>query len=91
MARTKFIRAIHLREYIVKRGESIPSIAAKFNVSQCDLRRINGISGNSLCIGERLNIPLRILRISRITGKLLKYYETNGDDPVSIVISNYTY
>ena len=43
--------------YIVQRGDTLFSIANKFNVSIDDLKRINNLSSNALIIGNELIIP----------------------------------
>lgn len=43
--------------YIVKKGDTLWSIANNFNVSVNDLKKINNKSNNSLSIGEKLIIP----------------------------------
>ncbi|MBE6150733.1 MAG: LysM peptidoglycan-binding domain-containing protein [Firmicutes bacterium] len=43
--------------YIVKRGDTLYSIARLFNVSVDELRRLNNIVGNNLSIGQVLLIP----------------------------------
>lgn len=44
--------------YIVKRGDSLYSIANKFGVSVENLKNANGISGNLINIGQSLVIPV---------------------------------
>ena len=43
--------------YVVKKGNTLWSIANNFNVSVSDLKKINNKSNNSLSIGEQLIIP----------------------------------
>lgn len=43
--------------YVVKKGDTLWSIANNFNVSVNDLKKINNKSNNSLSIGEQLIIP----------------------------------
>ena len=43
--------------YVVKKGDTLWSIANNFNVSVNDLKKINNKSNNSLIIGEKLIIP----------------------------------
>ena len=45
--------------YVVKRGDTLYSIARLFNVSVDELRRLNNIVGNNLSIGQVLLIPNR--------------------------------
>src|SRR5207244_11527805 len=42
--------------YTVRRGESVPAIAARYGVSVQDLRRWNNLTQNNLVVGKRLRI-----------------------------------
>lgn len=44
--------------YIVKKGDSLYSIANKFNISVEELKNANGISGNLINVGQSLIIPI---------------------------------
>jgi LysM repeat protein len=44
-------------EYIVKSGDTLWSIAKKFNVSVTELKTVNNLTTNSLSVGQRLTIP----------------------------------
>jgi len=43
--------------YVVKRGDTLYSIANKFNVTVSELKRVNNLTSNLLDIGQRLIIP----------------------------------
>ena len=43
--------------YTVKSGDSLYSIARKFNVSVDDIKRLNNLTNNNLSINQRLIIP----------------------------------
>ena len=43
--------------YIVKKGDSLYSIAKKFNVSVSEIKNLNMLSNDNLSIGEELKIP----------------------------------
>lgn len=45
------------KTYVVQRGDSLYSIARKFNVSVSDITRLNNLAGTSLSIGQQLFIP----------------------------------
>ena len=42
--------------YTVRRGESLPTIAARYGVTAEDLRRWNNLTQNSVAAGKRLRI-----------------------------------
>lgn len=44
-------------EYIVRRGDSLSEIAARFNVQLSSLKASNRLSGNVIQVGQRLVIP----------------------------------
>ena len=46
-------------EYIVKSGDSLWSIAKKYNVSVDELKTANNLTSNSLSIGQILRIPIK--------------------------------
>ena len=48
---------VNSNTYVVKRGDSLYSIANKLGVSVESLKNANGISGNLITIGQVLNIP----------------------------------
>jgi N-acetylmuramoyl-L-alanine amidase len=45
------------REYTIARGDTLSDIASRYNVSLPDLRRHNGLSGDSIRVGQVLRIP----------------------------------
>ena len=45
------------KTYIVQKGDSLYSIARKFNTTVTDITRLNNLAGTSLSIGEQLLIP----------------------------------
>jgi cell wall-associated NlpC family hydrolase len=44
-------------KYVVKKGDSVNSVARKYSISQSDLKKANGIKGNKIIVGQILNIP----------------------------------
>jgi len=44
-------------EYIIARGDTLSGIAQRFSVSVNTLRRSNGLSGDSIQVGQTLVIP----------------------------------
>ncbi|MEZ4547863.1 MAG: LysM peptidoglycan-binding domain-containing protein [Thermodesulfobacteriota bacterium] len=43
--------------YTVAKGDTLGRIASKFGVSVSELKKANGLRGNTLRAGARLNIP----------------------------------
>src|SRR4030066_455416 len=47
-------------KYVVKKGDSISSIAKRYGVSQVELKRANNIKGNTIKSGQLLRVPSKI-------------------------------
>ena len=62
--------------YIVKKGDSLYSIANQFGISVESLKNVNGISGNLINIGQILNIPINN---DKVPGDYVVYTVKNGD------------
>ena len=45
--------------YVVKRGDSLYSIAQRYNITVDELKRINNLTSNNIIIGQKLYIPTR--------------------------------
>ncbi len=45
------------RSYRVRRGETLASIARRYGISVAELKRINGLKGNAIYVGQRLKVP----------------------------------
>lgn len=56
----EYIKYGNLEEnmYIVKAGDSLYSIAQKYNVSVNDIKRLNNLTSDNLSIGQRLKVPI---------------------------------
>ncbi|WP_110647761.1 transglycosylase SLT domain-containing protein [Salinicola peritrichatus] len=50
-----------LNRYVVKRGDTLSSIAARFGASVSEIRRENGLKGSIIRIGQRLSVPAATL------------------------------
>lgn len=49
---------VTVNEYIVKSGDSLYSIAKKYNKSVDELKSLNNLTSNMLSVGQKLNIPV---------------------------------
>lgn len=45
------------QEYRIARGDTLSGIAARFNVSVNDLKRVNELAGNRILVGQTIRIP----------------------------------
>jgi N-acetylmuramoyl-L-alanine amidase len=43
--------------YVIARGDTLSAIAARYNVSVATLKRHNGITSETIRVGQRLKIP----------------------------------
>jgi len=68
--------------YIVKSGDSLWSIAKKYNISVNDLKQVNNLTGNGLSINQKLIIPK--------TGDYETYVVKSGDSLWAIANANNT-
>lgn len=68
--------------YIVKSGDSLWSIAKKYNISVNDLKQANNLTGNGLSINQKLIIPQ--------TGDYETYVVKSGDSLYKIALKNNT-
>lgn len=68
---------VTVNEYIVKSGDSLYSIAKKYNISVDELKSLNNLTSNMLSVGQKLNIPV-IEEVSNV------YTVKSGDNLYSI-------
>lgn len=54
---TELKSSADIKDYVVLAGDSVGSIAAKFNVTSDSIRWSNGLSGDAVTVGARLAIP----------------------------------
>ena len=81
------------REYVVKNGDSLTSIAGGFGISVTDLKNANGLSSDKVRIGMKLiipdsQIPMRVVRVSPNLNDISNY-EVKKGDTLSIIASKY--
>lgn len=70
--------------YVVQPGDSLWSIAQRFNVNYLELARVNGINPNApLMVGWRLFIP----PIARVPAEILAYIEPSGDEVRDVLVN----
>jgi LysM repeat protein len=43
--------------HIVKKGDTLYAIAVEFGTTVAEIKAVNGLTSNSLKIGQKLNIP----------------------------------
>ena len=70
------------RTYIVQKGDSLYSIARKFNTTVTAITRLNNLTGTSLSIGQQLLIPSNGSNISNESNRT--YIVQKGDSLYSI-------
>ena len=81
------------REYVVKNGDSLTSIAGGFGISVTDLKNANGLSSDKVRIGMKLiipdsQIPMRVVRVSPNLNDISNYVVKKGDT-LSTIASKY--
>ena len=70
--------------YIVKSGDSLYSIARKFNTSVDNLKQINNLTTNNLSIGQKIIIPSNNQNNKEISNNDNTYIVKSGDSLYSI-------
>src|SRR3990172_513352 len=81
------------REYVVKNGDSLTSIAGGFGISVTDLNNANRLSSYKVRIGMKLiipdsQIPMRVVRVSPNLSDINNYVVKKGDT-LSMIASKY--
>ena len=89
----KEVSPYEYREYVVKNGDSLTSIAGGFGISVTDLKNANGLSSDKVRIGMKLiipdsQIPMRVVRVSPNLNDISNYVVKKGDT-LSIIASKY--
>lgn len=70
--------SIGAETYTVKSGDSLWSIALKYNTSVNELKSLNGLSSNNLSIGQVLKLPSK-LEVPEVPSELGTYTVVSGD------------
>lgn len=70
--------------YIVKKGDSLYSIANKYNTTVDELKRINNLTSNILSIGQVLKLPSDKVSDVEKEGNTISYTVQKGDSLYSI-------
>ena len=60
-------------DYVVRRGDSLSKIAARYSMSVTELKRSNGIRSDRIYVGQRLKIRTRLQKIAMDNGPYYFY------------------
>ena len=60
-------------DYVVRRGDSLSKIAARFSMSVSELKRNNGIRSDRIYVGQRLKIRTQLTKIAMDNGPYYFY------------------
>lgn len=74
---SKFITNEENELYAVKSGDTLYSIAKKYNITVDDIKKANNLTSNSLSIGQLLKIP--IAKTPEQDSSLIQYQVKSGD------------
>ncbi len=72
--------------YVVRKGDSLWDIAHSFNMSVEDLKRLNGLAGTCLSVGQVLKVKSSKSRTSRTS---MRIYRVKRGDTLSTVAQKY--
>lgn len=70
--------------YTVKKGDSLWSIANKYNTTVNELKSLNNLTSNSLSIGQQLKLPTKNSNVPSIPSDTNTYTVKSGDNLYSI-------
>ena len=70
--------------YTVKSGDSLYSIARKYNITVAELRNFNNLKTDLLSIGQVLKIPVKDVESDVETSSYIEYVVKSGDNLYSI-------
>ena len=80
-------------EYVVRRGDSLSKIAARFSLSVTELKRINGLRSNNIYPGQRLRTRSYTVQSSRSrpsSGYIEMDYVVRRGDSLSKIAAQYS-
>ena len=77
-----------IRYYIVKKGDSLWSIANKYNTNVNELKKLNNITSNSLSIGQKLKLPTNV-NINETTPSTSNTYTVKKGDSLYSIAKKY--
>ena len=85
----KSIPSVDTNTYVVKNGDTLYSIARKYNVTVSELKRENSLTNNILSIGQKLKIPSEnninyIVKKGDTLYSIAKRYNTNVKDIMNL-------
>lgn len=69
--------------HVVKAGESLYSIAQKYNTTVEELKRLNNLTSNNLSVGQRLKIPMSSMNMTD------NYYTVKAGDTLYSIANRY--
>ena len=80
-------------EYVVRRGDSLSKIAARYSMSVTELKRINGLSSNNIYPGQKLRTRAHVARQPRTRpspGSVEMDYVVRRGDSLSKIAARYS-
>ncbi|MBQ6282872.1 MAG: LysM peptidoglycan-binding domain-containing protein [Bacilli bacterium] len=75
--------------YIVQRGDTLYSIASKYNTTINDIKTLNNLTSNILSIGQNLKIPAKKEEIIIDENMPISNYTVKVGDTISTIADNY--
>lgn len=66
--------------HIVKRGDSLSKISARYNVTINSLKRLNKLRGNNVILGQKIKLPSSAVTKDKTPKKKIVYKVKSGDN-----------
>ena len=76
--------------YIVKKGDSLYSIAREHNTTVDKIKELNNLTGNNLEVGQILELPTTIIEEVEVIPEVNTYVVKSGDNLYKIALENNT-